>query len=54
MSGLVLMAGACLIAGTSLVAIPVDIATWLRFFSAGVLVGTAKLLIALRQWTRLR
>ena len=54
MSGLVLMAGACLIAGTLLVGIPIDIATQLRFFLAGVLVGTAILLIALRQWTRFK
>jgi len=54
MSGLVLIAGSCLIAGTLLIEIPVDIATWFRFFLAGVLVGTAILLIALRQWTRFK
>jgi len=51
---LVLIAGACLIAGASLVGIPVDIASALRFFSAGVLTGTAILLITLSQWTRFK
>jgi hypothetical protein len=51
---LVLIAGACLIAGVLLVGIPVDTSSSaLRFFSAGVLVGTAMQLIALR-WTWLK
>jgi hypothetical protein len=45
---LVLIAGACLVAGALLVGIPVDSA--LRFFSAGVMIGAATLLITLR-WT---
>jgi hypothetical protein len=45
---LVLIAGACLITGAVLVGIPVDTLTPLRFFSAGVLTGTAALLITLR------
>jgi hypothetical protein len=48
---LVSIAGACLIAGTLLVGIPVDTSpSALRFFSAGVLTGTAMFLITLR-WT---
>jgi hypothetical protein len=47
---LVLIAGAHLIAGALLVGIPVDALIALRFFSAGVLTGTAMLLITLR-WT---
>jgi hypothetical protein len=50
---LVLIAGACFIAGTLLVGIPVDTLSALRFFSAGVLTGTAMLLITLR-WTWFR
>jgi hypothetical protein len=53
---LVLIAGACLSAGAVLVGIPVDISNLefgglsseLRFFSAGMLTGTATLLITLR------
>jgi len=51
---LVSTAAACCIAGTLLVGIPIDIATQLRSFLAGVLIGTAILLIALRQWTRFK
>jgi hypothetical protein len=51
---LVLIAGACLIVGMLLVGIPVDIAIALRFFSAGVLIGTAMFLITLSQWTRFK
>jgi len=48
---IVSIAGACLIAGTLLVGIPVDTSpSALRFFSAGVLTGTAMFLITLR-WT---
>jgi len=51
---LVLIAGACLIASALLVGIPVDISIAVRFFSAGVLFGTAILLIPLSQWTRFK
>ena len=51
---LMLIAGACFIGGTLLVGIPIDTAIALRFFSAGLLVGTAMLLIASRQWTRFK
>jgi hypothetical protein len=47
---LVLIAGACVIAGALLVAIPFDTLSGLRFFSAGLLTGTAMSLITLR-WT---
>ena len=46
----VLIAGACCIAGALLVGIPIDIATQLRSFLAGVLIGTGIFLIALRRW----
>ena len=51
---LVLIAGACVIAGALLVGIPVDTASALRFFLAGVLIGTAIVLITLvqRTWTK--
>ena len=45
---LAFIAGACLVAGTVLVGIPVDISSALRFFPAGVLFGTATVLIVLR------
>jgi hypothetical protein len=45
---LVIIAGACLIAGTLLVGIPIDTLRALRFFLAGLLIGTAMQLIALR------
>jgi hypothetical protein len=44
------LAGAFLIVGGLLVGIPVDTLIALRFFSAGVLTGTAVFLITLR-WT---
>ena len=47
---LVVIAGACFIASALLVGIPVDTAIALRFFSAGLLFGTAILLITLSQW----
>jgi hypothetical protein len=50
----VLTAGACCIAGALLVGIPIDIATQPRFFLAGVLIGTAIVLITLGKWTRFK
>jgi hypothetical protein len=50
---LVLIAGACFIAGALLVGIHVDTLNALRSFSGGVLTGTAMLLITLR-WTWFR
>jgi len=48
---LVLIAAACLIAGTMLVGIPIDTPSALRFFLAGLLIGAAILLITLSRWT---
>jgi len=51
---LVLIAGASFITGALLVGIPIDSSIQLRFFLAGLLVGTAIFLIALSRWTRLK
>ena len=51
---LALIAGASFIAGALLVGISIDISMQLRFFSAGVLIGTAISLMTIRQWTRLK
>ena len=53
-NGRALIAGACLIASALLVGIPIDTAIALRFFSAGLLFGTAILLITLSQWRRFK
>jgi len=46
---LVLTAGACCFASALLVGIPVHMSTGLRFFSAGVLFGTAILVLTFSQ-----
>jgi hypothetical protein len=46
---LAVIACGCLIAGTLLVGIPVETASALRFFGAGLLIGSAIFLIALKQ-----
>jgi hypothetical protein len=51
---LALIAGASFIAGVLLIGIPIDIPMQLRFFLAGVLIGTALFLIPLNQWIRLK
>jgi hypothetical protein len=48
------IAGASFIAGALLVGMPIDISIQLRFFSAGVLIGTAIFLIMLSRWTWLK
>ena len=48
---LVLIAGACLIAGMMLVGIPIDTPSALRFFLGGVLIGAAILIVTLSRWT---
>jgi hypothetical protein len=51
---LALIARASFIAGALLVGIPIDTSIQLRFFLAGMLIGTAIFLIMLSQWTRLK
>lgn len=56
---LVVIAAACFIVSMLLVVIPIDTvpidtAIAIRFFSAGVLTGTAIFLIALSQWRRFK